>query len=174
MDNINDINYANGWWNRISGLLTRIESALVSSCLGGMVILVLIQIFLRNFYNSGIVGSDSLVKHLVLWVGFLGAGLATREKSHIRIDIASRILPDKIKSIAQIVVDIFSVVVCLGLVYASYSFVSIEYGAGETIPFLQIPVWVMELIIPVGFLIIALRFMLQLVLNISTFAKGNG
>ena len=173
MDNMNDINYSKEWWNRISGMLTGIEKIFVSTCLGGMVVLVLIQIILRNFYNSGIVGSDSLVKHLVLWVGFLGAGLATREKSHIRIDIASKILPDKIKKIAQILVDMFSVAICSGLVYAAYSFVSIEYGAGEVIPFLQIPVWIMELIIPVGFLIIALRFMLQLLSNISTLVKGS-
>lgn len=153
-------------------VLAGIERMLVSACLGSMVILVLLQILLRNFYNSGIVGSDSLVKHLVLWVGFLGAGLATKEKSHIRIDIASRILPKGIKAAAQILVDLFSVAICAGLVYAAYSFVSIEYEAGETIPFLQIPVWVMELIIPAGFLVIALRFLLQLLSNVSTLVKG--
>lgn len=170
---MNDINYSKEWWGRVSGVLAGIEKIFVSTCLGGMVALVFIQIILRNFYNSGIVGSDSLVKHLVLWVGFLGAGLATREKSHIRIDIASKILPPGIKAVAQILVDIFSITVCMGLVYAAYSFVSIEYETGEVIPFLQIPVWIMELIIPVGFFIIALRFMAQLFANISTLLKGN-
>ena len=169
---MNETNYSKQWWHKIAGALAGIEKFAVSFCLGGMVLLVLIQIILRNFYNSGIVGSDSLVKHLVLWVGFLGAGLATREKSHIRIDIASKVLPHRIKAVAQIFVDIFSITVCFGLVYAAYSFVSIEYEAGEAIPFLQIPVWVMELIIPAGFLVIALRFLLQLLSNISTLVKG--
>ena len=167
------INYLKTWWQKIAGMLAEIEKLAVAVCLGGMVVLVLIQIILRNFYNSGIVGSDSLVKHLVLWVGFLGAGLATREKSHIRIDIASKVLPPKARAIAQIFVDVFSITVCIGLVYAAYSFVSIEYETGEVMPFLEIPVWIMELIIPIGFLIIALRFIMQLLENISTLVKGN-
>jgi len=109
------INYLKTWWQKIAGMLAEIEKLAVAVCLGGMVVLVLIQIILRNFYNSGIVGSDSLVKHLVLWVGFLGAGLATREKSHIRIDIASKVLPPKARAIAQIFVDVFSITVCIGL-----------------------------------------------------------
>jgi TRAP-type C4-dicarboxylate transport system permease small subunit len=128
---------------------------------------------MRNLFNSGIVGSDSLVKHLVLWVGFLGAGLATRERTHIRIDIASRVLPLRLKSAAQILVDVFSVVIGVGLVYASCTFVSIEYESGGTIPFMQIPVWVMELIIPIGFLVITLRFFAQLVSTVSRLGKGS-
>jgi TRAP-type C4-dicarboxylate transport system permease small subunit len=166
------INHFKTWWQKIAEILAGIEKLAVAVCLGGMVALVLIQIILRNFYNSGIVGSDSLVKHLVLWVGFLGAGLATREKSHIRIDIASKVLPPKAKAVAQIFVDVFSITVCLGLVYAAYSFVSIEYEAEEVMPFLQVPVWIMELIIPAGFLIIALRFIMQLFENISLLLKG--
>lgn len=149
------------------------ERMLVALCLGLMVLMVLVQIFLRNFYQSGVVGGDSLVKHLVLWVGFLGAGLATREASHIRIDIASKILPTPMKPYVQVVVDVFSIVVCSMLLYASYNFVSIEYEGRGTIPFQEIPVWIMEIVIPLGLLIITLRFAAQAVSNFLQIVKGN-
>lgn len=157
---------------RVFNVLAGAEKCLVACCLGGMVLLVLIQIFLRNFFNSGIIGGDSIVKHLVLWVGFLGAGLATREGRHIRIDVASKIFPDRVKPYLQLIVDVFSVVVCAILVYASYQFVAIEYEGRGTIPFYDIPVWLMEVIIPVGFLIITSRFAYQAVLNLRKILRG--
>lgn len=158
--------------DKVFDALASVEKCLVALCLSGMVILVLVQIFLRNFFNSGIIGGDSIVKHLVLWVGFLGAGLATREASHIRIDVASKIFPDRVRPYLQLVVDLFSVTVCAILVYASYHFVAIEYEDKGTIPFYDIPVWIMEIIIPIGFLIITLRFGYQAVLNLQKILRG--
>jgi TRAP-type C4-dicarboxylate transport system permease small subunit len=157
---------------KLFNMFAGVEKFMLACSLGGMVGLVLVQIFLRNFYNSGVVGGDSIVKHLVLWVGFLGAGIATRQGSHIRIDVASKIFPQRAKPYLQFLVDIFSVVVCGILVYASYQFVSIEYEGGGTIPFFNIPVWMMEVVIPVGFSIITLRFAAQAVVNLCKIVKG--
>jgi len=138
--------------------LAKIEEILLSTCLGIMVIMVLLQIILRNFFSSGIAGGDAIVRHMLLWVGFLGAGLATRGGMHIRIDIASKILSQKSMKVARVVTDIFSVIIGCLLVYASYNFVKLEYESAGELLFMHLPIWVMESIIPIGFLIITLRF----------------
>lgn len=161
-----------GIFQKFFDVVCNIEKALVAFCLAGMVILVLIQIILRNFWNSGLVGGDSIVKHLVLWVAFLGASLATRDHSHIRIDVASKILPTRLKPAIQAVVDCFSIVVTAMLFYAAYKFVALEYEGHATLPFFDIPVWVMEIIIPIGFLTILMRFVYQAFLNFQKIVKG--
>lgn len=138
--------------------LAKIEEFLLSSCLAMMVIMVLFQIVLRNFFSSGIAGGDAIVRHMLLWVGFLGAGLATRGGMHIRIDIASKVLSYRGMKIARLLTDLFSVIVCSFLVYASYNFVRLEYESSDHLLFFNLPVWLMESIIPIGFLIITLRF----------------
>ncbi len=135
-----------------------IETFLVTACLGAMVLIVLIQIFMRNFMDSGFVVGDPLVKHLVLWVTFIGAGLASKQGGHIKIDIAGRILPEKARPIAEALVSFFSSGICSVLVYGSYSFIMMEYESKTTFGMTEIPVWILELVIPVGFAIIALRF----------------
>ncbi|MCP4196293.1 MAG: TRAP transporter small permease [Proteobacteria bacterium] len=136
----------------------RLETFLVTACLGAMIIIVLIQIFMRNAFDSGFLVGDSLVKHLVLWVTFLGAGLASKNKSHIKINIADSLLPDKAKPVINTIVDLFSAAICGILAYASYSFVVMEFESGSTFGITEIPVWILEAIIPLGFGIIALRF----------------
>ncbi len=138
--------------------LAKIEEFLLSACLGLMVFMVLLQIILRNFFSSGIVGGDAVVRHMLLWVGFLGAGLATRKGTHIRIDIASKVLNQKGTEVTRVLTDIFSVIVSSLLVYASYNFVKLEYETADKLLFMHLPLWFMESIIPIGFLIITLRF----------------
>lgn len=148
--------------NSILGFLDKatlkLETLLVSFCLGAMIVIVLCQIFMRNVFDSGFVLGDPLVKHLVLWITFLGAGLASRRDSHIKIDIADKVLPVKARPIVRALVDLFSAVICAILARASYGFLAMERESGTTFGVTEIPVWVLELIIPIGFAIVALRF----------------
>lgn len=151
--------------------LAKIEELLLASCLGLMIFMVLFQIILRNFFSTGIVGGDILVRHMLLWVGFLGAGLATRGGVHIRIDIASKVLNQKGIQIAQVITDIFSVIISALLVYASFTFVMLAYESGEKLLFMEIPIWFMESIIPAGFFIMALRFAAKGIENFQSLIK---
>ncbi len=135
-----------------------LETFLVTFCLGAMVVIVLIQIFMRNFFDSGFMFGDQLVKHLVLWVTFIGAGLASKNDGHIRIDIAGRILPEKVKPIVEAMVNLFSSGICVVLTIGAYGFWIVEYESKTTFGMTRIPVWILELIIPIGFAVIALRF----------------
>ena len=111
-----------------------------------MVIIVLAQILLRNIYQSGILGGDELVRHLVLWIAFFGAGIATRSRAHVKIDAVKIIIPDRWKPFSDMVVSLFSCIVCCVLVYASCQFVYIEYQAQEHSTFFNLPIWMMEIV----------------------------
>jgi C4-dicarboxylate transporter, DctQ subunit len=138
--------------------ILKVEEFFLSTVLGVMVGMVLIQILLRNFFSSGIAGGDSVVRHMLLWVGFLGAGIATKGGMHIKIDLAPRLLSPKGIQIAELVTNIFSVIICSILVYAAYDFVKLEFDAKGELLFFHLPIWIMEIIIPIGYLVITLRF----------------
>ena len=53
-----------------------IEIAFISVLLGALVFFGCLQIILRNFYNRGIIWADPLMRHIVLWLGRLGAAPA--------------------------------------------------------------------------------------------------
>ncbi len=144
-------------------LLSRIakfDEILAGLCLSAMILIVLIQIFLRNFFQTGIGGADPLVRHLVLWVVFLGAGIAAKDNSHISINFLSKSLPPKANKAVEFIVAIFSSCVLGILVYASMSFISLDFSDGIKIPLLNIPVWTMEIIIPIGYTIVAVHIII--------------
>jgi C4-dicarboxylate transporter DctQ subunit len=148
-----------------------LETFLVTTCLGAMVIIVLCQIFMRNVFDSGFVVGDSMVKHLVLWVTFLGAGLASKKRGHIRIDVADKLFTGRAKTFIEAVVTLFSSSICAILSHASYNFVMMEYESNQTFGMTDIPVWLLESIIPVGFAIIALRFFINFITAVKRTVK---
>lgn len=145
--------------------IERTETFVLVLVLGIMVIFAFLQVVLRNIFNEGILWGDILLRHLVLWVGFLGASLATREQKHINIDIFSRFLSDKGKLIIRLFTNLFSVYICYLLADAGWTFVQDEQMMGTEI-FTDIPAWYFQIIIPIGFILMSFRFLILALENI--------
>ena len=58
-----------------------------------MGLLPVLELVLRTLLNTGIPGSFGYVQHLTLWVAFLGAMIASRERRHIVLSGGLRSLP---------------------------------------------------------------------------------
>jgi len=142
------------WWNEALG---RVEKFLVAAMLSVMILLAFSQIALRNIFSTGISWGDPLVRYLVLWVAFIGASLATKEGKHITIEIFSRWFPGQGSLYLKAISYLVSVFICGLLTFAGWTFVQNEVQMGATF-FLNIPAWIPQIIIPVTFALITLRF----------------
>ncbi len=141
--------------------LALFENSLIILLLSVMVIMAFFQVIMRLLFSSGILWGDIFLRHLVLWVGFLGASLATRERKHIKIDILSRVVRARFKTPMMVAVNLISAGVCFLLTRAAVVFVQLDYS-DNTILFANIPAWVLQAIIPFGFALIGVRFLLRM------------
>ncbi|MDH5765470.1 MAG: TRAP transporter small permease [Gammaproteobacteria bacterium] len=147
---------------RIAGVLefiNRLEDWFLILVLAVMVVLAIAQIFYRNIFGEGIVWIDPLLRVLVLWVAMAGAVVATRTDNHIRIDFFTRYISERFHIIILRLVYVFSMFVCGLISWHAVRFVQMDYEY-ETIAFSHVPAWVTELIIPIGFFLIAVRYLL--------------
>jgi TRAP-type C4-dicarboxylate transport system permease small subunit len=127
-----------------------------------MLMLAILQIVLRNFFDTGVYWAEPFLRLLVLWVALLGAMVATRERNHINIDAVSRYLPGWIQKVANTVVTGVSSVVCCIVAWFGVELVMIEFE-DKSIAFASVPTWVTEVIIPVAFAVMALRFFTEMI-----------
>lgn len=151
-------------------ILAKIETALLILLLSVMVLLSFSQVVLRNVFNTGILWGDILLRQLVLWVGFLGASLAVRERKHIAIEFLPHFFTETWKRINRIWVDGVTAVISIFLAIAAWNFVMFEKEGGSTL-FLNIPVWLFQTILPFSFSLIALRLILRAITELATFRK---
>lgn len=134
-------------WQKWDDSLGRIEKFFVAGMLSVMILLAFLQIVLRNVFSSGISWGDPLVRYLVLWVGFIGASLATKESKHITIELFSRWLSGRGNQYLKAISNLISALVCSLLVFAGCTFLLNEAQMGGT-TFLQIPIWVPKSLFP--------------------------
>jgi TRAP-type C4-dicarboxylate transport system permease small subunit len=132
-----------------------------------LVLFALYQIVLRNFFSTGIVWGDIFLRHVVLWIGFLGACRATAEDKHIHIDLAALISEGWFRSLLGLFRVVFLAAVCTVLFYASWVFLGDERSSGY-FAFLDIPYWWLQTIFPLSFLVMTLRSLSQLRQNLRT------
>jgi TRAP-type C4-dicarboxylate transport system permease small subunit len=142
--------------------ISRLEQFLIAALLTVMILLAFWQIVLRNFFATGIDWGDSMVRYLVVWVGFIGAAIATKEDKHITIDVLSRWITGKGSSAIQVISHLSSTVICGLLAWAGIKFIWYEAQMGGT-AFFNLPIWVPELIIPITFGLMTLRYILRLI-----------
>ena len=74
-------------------LFFRLAEATLVLMLGAMVVMVFGNVVLRYGFNSGLDFSEELSRFLFIWITFLGAIIAMREKAHLGLDTLVRVLP---------------------------------------------------------------------------------
>ncbi|MEJ2582556.1 MAG: TRAP transporter small permease [Acidobacteriota bacterium] len=85
-----------------------IEDALLVALLAAMVALSASQIVLRNLFDGAIIWADPVLRIAVLWVGMIGAMVATRADKQISIDAVSRFLPARWRARVRVITDLFT------------------------------------------------------------------
>jgi len=147
-------------YRRFEGWLKAIESGLLVALLGLMIALAAWQVFARNFFDSGLLWRDALVRVLVLWVTFVGAMVASRHDEHIRMDLLRRFLPLGWRRLTRRLASLFTCAVLAVFAWYSGQFVWLDFQDGIT-AFARVPAWVCEIIMPVGAGVMSLRYLLH-------------
>ena len=150
---------------KMNAYVAQAESWILVGIVLVMVVLSFAQVVLRNVFDQGILWGDVFLRHLVLWVGFIGASIATQEEKNINIDVFNRFMKGKSKYFAHAIVSIFAAVVSYLLMKAAWNFVMDEKEYA-TMLFGDIPAWYFQIIIPVGFLLMSFRFLIIALENI--------
>lgn len=131
------------------------ENLVCTAALLLMAVLPLLEILLRAVFSAGIPGSALWTQHLVLWVAFLGAAIGAREGRLLAL-ATEALLPPKLARWGKPFAAGLSLAVCAAVMLGGLSFVLAERQGGQTVVF-GIPVWALQVIIPVGFAVIGVR-----------------
>ncbi len=141
-------------------ILSRIENALIIIILFATMFIAVTQIVLRNGFSSGFSWADPALKMLVLYITIIGSIIATRENKHLSIDVLSKFLPQKVNLLVQKFTNVFAALICLCMSYYSLQLLLLSKQF-EDVAFNGIPLWILQIILPLGFLLMAIRFVIN-------------
>ncbi len=133
------------------------EDAVLVLILCGMIGLAVGQIVLRNIFDISFYWSDELLRLMVLWLAIGGAVAASRKDKHISIAVLEHVLAPKLMQLSGLLVNLFTAGVCALIAWHSTRFVSTSREFADLL-LGNIPAWLLQLVLPLGFGIIAYRY----------------
>ena len=151
-----------GFFQRLSHHLQLVEKGAIIGLFLMLGLFAFLQIVLRNFFATGYVWSDTLLRHMVLWIAYLGAARATAENGHIHISLLERVLPPGGRLAMSRLAAFFSFLVAALLFVASILFVQDECESGY-LAFDGVPFWVLEIVFPMSFALITTRMAIRVI-----------
>ncbi|MDH3616031.1 MAG: TRAP transporter small permease [Gammaproteobacteria bacterium] len=147
------------------------EDATLVILLGSMVVMAVTQIVLRQVFDDTISWADEFIKIVVLWLAMVGSIAAARDNRHIRIDVLSHVLPDRLVVLSRIVVDLFAASVCAMIAWQAWRYLQIEIEWQETV-LGDVPAWIVHAVVPAAFLLISYRFLVAMARDAYTMFHG--
>lgn len=133
---------------RIEWLVTWVNAAAVLFITSLMVVLVVGNVFCRYVLAFSFIWAEELSQYLMVWMVFLGAGLAFRQGRHVAVEMLQDALPGSIGRAMRVAVLVISAgflaaLVVLGTRYAIFA-------AGQLTPAMQISNAIPYSAVPVG------------------------
>jgi len=147
--------------NKLRSFIEKIATVLAVILMLSLAVLSFVQVMLRNLFSLGFNAVEELMRNGVLWIAFVGAVLTTLRGKHIAIDILPRLARGRFKAILDSLINLAVAVICLVLSWFALQFVMLEIRMKAVIAGFC-PAWIIESILPIGFLLLATAFLIRL------------
>ena len=132
------------------------ENVGVTVALFVMMLLPLLEVVSRKIHHAGIAGAPLIVQQFTFIVGMLGGAIAARDCRLLALSALTSVVHGRAKSAMIVFSQSFAAAVTVFLCVASVMFVNDMRQSADVIAF-GIKVWYVQLLLPVGFGVIAVR-----------------
>ena len=160
-------------FKNLDNFIDKVATYVLVVCVLSMLFFSVSNIVLR-WFNSHVMWIEPMVRYLVVISAFLGGVVATGRRAHIGIDIIGKYFENKKMHNAHLWVKrltaIVSLVALCFLTYACIGFVKQEAMYGKII-FLKIHAKYLAMILPIGFGLMGIRFLLSFLMTFDDSIK---
>lgn len=138
-------------------VFNNIERVLITVMMMIMVVLIFTQVFTRYVLGNSLGWTEEASRYLFIWLIFLSIGIAFVDKKHISIDILIDILPEKFKKVILQISYLLLMGLSIFLFIQGMELIGKLQEFSQKSSTLQIPMWMIYLSLPVGFLVSCIR-----------------
>jgi len=144
--------------SRFEHLLVTANRGVIFVMMAVMAMLVFVNVVCRYIFTFSIIWAEEVSQYLMIWIAYLGAGLAMREGRHVAIEMLQDRLPTPLGRTLRMVVGGL-VLGFLGLVTV-LGFQFVAFAWQQETPVLNISLGIPYLAVPIGAMLFALHLLL--------------
>ena len=138
-----------------------------------MVVMVLcLEVIQRFGLTFSTIWGEEIARYCFIYLAWIGAAYAVKDRAHLRIDILVDGMPNRIKAAIYIFGGLLAIgLACLAF-YLSIHPLQIAIKYNSLTAGLRVPFWIFKFAIPIGFGLIVLRLIQALLRDIQSFINN--
>jgi len=137
-----------------------------------LVMTMAIEVLRREIFSYSSIWGEEIVRYTFIYLAWIGAAVAVKERAHIRIDVIMHYLGPRPKALMYIFGDIVMFIVAVIALYWSYESVYVSAKFGSVTDGLRISrVWFL-MAVPIGFALMILRLVQSFLRDLRSLRDG--
>lgn len=144
----------------------KIEQAILSLTVIAMSLMLIGNALSRSFFNKSWAFTDEVGKTGVVVLTFIGIGYAARKSMHIEMSGFYDMLSKRWQRFLSMIIQFGSALVLGFLTYLSFQYIHHLYTLGQVTTILRFPLYITMSVIPIGFLLGVIRYIVDFVKTI--------
>lgn len=152
----------------IDTAISKVEAVILAMGVLLMACNTVANVVSRFVFGSSIMFSGELNRILIIMITFAGIGYAARHGRHIRMSAIYDALPVGGRKVLMIIISLFTALVMFFLLYFSVTYMIGLYERGRVLPSLGLPIWMIYIWVPLGFLVTGIQYLLTAVKNVTS------
>lgn len=123
-----------------------------------MTVLVFSNVVLRYVFDSSLTWVEELTRYMMIWVAYLGAGLALRAGTHVAVDVLQDCLPEPAVRVLRGLIAAMVLVFLAGVAW--YGFDYAQFAIKQRSPVLGLSLGLVYLAVPLGCALMGVHLLL--------------
>ena len=128
-----------------------------------MTILLFVQVVTRYCFGHAVTWAEEVATILFVWMVYLGVAAAVLSRKHLKIDAFVEILPFKAKKTLLIISNVIFLAFSLYIIFPMMSLVNNYAAKSAASPILKIPQALSYVVMPLCFLLTAIRLVQEII-----------
>lgn len=137
-----------------------------------IVIIIFFEVFRRFVLSYSSIWSEEIARYAFVYITWIGAAAAIKERAHIRIDVLLPLLPNRMKAVVFIFGDIVTLILSCIALYWSIEPVLNAIHFGSVTHGLRISQAWFLVAVPLGFVMIVFRLLQSIKRDFSDLIAG--
>lgn len=134
-------------------------------------ILCLTEVARRYIFKTSFVWGTEIITYCIVFASFFFLGITLKQGGHIRLSLPSRWLPIKGQRALDVLANMAGVFFCGILLSGALALIGATYKSGSTTPNARLPIFLVDIILSLGILLLGLRFVLDMFVTIKELFK---
>lgn len=131
-----------------------------------------IEVVRREVFSYSSIWGEEIVRYSFIYLAWIGAAAAVKERGHIRIDVIMNYVGQQVKTVLYMLGDIVMFIVAVIALYWSFEAVEVSWRFGSVTHGLRISqVWFLSAV-PFGFALVSLRLVQSFLRDFSDLRSG--